>query len=164
MKLYDLLRKSMIFKVKMDFRRKARFVANGTKTQDLTSTNFAGVVLRDTVRIALTYAALNGLEVMSSDILNAYLQAPISEKYWTICGLEFGPELEGCKVHIVRALYGCKSAGRDFWNHLRECMEMLGYSPCLADPDLWMRLVRREGNLEYYEYVLPYVDDYLAIL
>ena len=68
----------------MDFRRKARFVANGAKTPDLTTTNFAGVVSRDTVRIALTYAALNGLEVMSSDILNAYLQAPISEKYWSI--------------------------------------------------------------------------------
>ena len=153
----------MIFEVKMDFRRKARFVANGAKTPDLTTTNFAGVVSRDTVRIALTYAALNGLEVMSSDILNAYLQAPISEKYWTICGPEFGPELEGCKAHIVRALYGCKSAGRDFRNHLRECMEMLGYSPCLADPDLWMREAVHSDGSEYYEYVLLYVDDTLCI-
>ena len=63
----------MIFEVKMDFRQKARFVANGAKTPNLTTTNFAGVVSRDTVRIALTYAALNGLNVMSSDILNAYL-------------------------------------------------------------------------------------------
>ena len=129
----------IIFEVKMDFRRKVRFVANGVKTPDLKSTNYAGVVSRETVCIAFTYAALNGLDVMSSDILNAYLQARISEKYYAICELEFGPDLEGCKAHIVRALYGCKSAGRDFRNHLGSCMEMLGYDSCLADPDLWMR-------------------------
>ena len=47
----------MIFEVKMDFGRKARFVANGAKTPDLTTTNYTGVVSWDTVRITLTYTA-----------------------------------------------------------------------------------------------------------
>lgn len=152
----------MVFDVKMDFTRKARFVANGSKTPDLDNT-YAGVVSRETVRIAFVYAALNGLDVTAGDIQNAYLTAPSSEKYWTICGPEFGPELQGSKALIVRALYGTKCAGRDFRNHLRGCMEMLNYQPCLADPDLWMRdAVDRNGH-EYYEYVLLYVDDCLVI-
>ena len=92
--------------------------------------------MKETVRIALTYAALNDLELFVTDIKNAYLQAPITEKYWTRCGPEFGPELEGSVAYIVRALYGTKCGGRDFRNHLRECMDMLGYESCLADPDL----------------------------
>ena len=76
----------MIFDVKMDFTRKARFVANGSRTRDLAESTYAGVVSRETVCIALTYAALHGLDVMAADIRNAYLQAPISVKYWTTLG------------------------------------------------------------------------------
>ena len=43
-------------------------------------------------------------------------------------------------------------------------MKQIGYKPCLADPDLWMKPMTRKGDcLEYYEYVLLYVDDVLAI-
>ena len=151
----------MVFDVKMDFTRKARYVANGSKTPDLYTSNYAGVVSRETVRIALVYATLNNLKVMTGDIQNAYLQAPISERYYTTCGPEFGPDLVGCKAHIVRALYGCKSSGRDFRNHLRSCMDLLGYKSCLADPDLWMRNAIRSDVTEYYEFCLSYVDDAL---
>ena len=77
------------------------------------------------------YAALNGLNVMLADIQSVYLQALISAKDWTICGIEFAPDLVRCKARIVRASYGYKSAGKDFHNHLRECMEHLGYTSCL---------------------------------
>ena len=56
---------SMCFEVKMDFRRKARYVSNGPKTPDLNSTTYTGVVSRESVRIALTFAALMELKVMS---------------------------------------------------------------------------------------------------
>ena len=147
----------------MDFTRKARFVANGSKTPNLQSSTYAGVVSRESVRIALVYAALNDLDVQAADIQNTYLTAPISEKYYTICGPEFGPELEGKKAIIVRALYGTKTAGRDFRNHLRSCMDMLNYKPCLADPDVWIREAVSDNGEEYYEMVLLYVDDCLAI-
>ena len=56
---------------------------------------YAGVVSRESVRIALTYAALNHIDVMAADIRNAYLQAPSSQKDYIICGLEFGPDYVG---------------------------------------------------------------------
>ena len=153
----------MVFEVKMDLTRKARFVASGAKTPDPESCTFARVVYQETVRIALTYAALNELEVKTSDIQYAYLQAPISKKYWTICGPEFGSELQGRKARIVRALYGTKTAGADFRNHLKDCMEMLGFKSCKADLDLWMQEAIKGNGNRYYEYVLLYMDDTLCI-
>ena len=56
-----------------------------------------------------------------------------------------------------------KSAGRDFRNHLRDCMDHMNYSPCKADPDLWMRISRKDDGAEYYEYMLLYTDDCLCV-
>ena len=56
----------MIFDVKMDglFTRKAQFVANGNETEDLPKwDSYVSVISRETVRIALLYAALNDLDV-----------------------------------------------------------------------------------------------------
>ena len=97
----------------MDFTRKARWVKDGHRTADPIESNYAGVVPRDSVRIAFTIAALNGLDICAADIQNAYIQAPTSEKHYVICGPEFG-EHQGKKAMIRRALYGGKSAGRDY--------------------------------------------------
>ena len=93
---------------------------------------------RESVHVTFTYAALMGFDVMAAGIQNAYLQAPTNKKYWTTCGPEFGTEESGKRTIIVRALYGMKSSGRNFRNHLRNCMERLGYISCRDDPDLWM--------------------------
>ena len=42
-------------------------------------------------------------------------------------------------------------------------MEYLGFSPCKADPDIWMRKAKRVDNSDYWEYVLLYVDDCICI-
>ena len=153
----------MIFDVKMDFTRKARWVLDGHKCADPFGSTYAGVVSRDSVRIALTYAALNDLNVCAADIRNAYLQAPSSQKDYIICGAEFGLENIGKRALIKRALYGGKAAGRDFRNHLRHCMQHLGFMSCLADPDVWYRPAIKSDGTEYYEYVLLYTDDTLVI-
>ena len=82
----------LVFDVKMDFTRKARWVLDGHKTPSPAGSTYAGVVSRESVRIAFTYAALNELDVFSADIRNSYLQAPSSEKHFIICGPEFGLE------------------------------------------------------------------------
>ena len=70
----------------------------------------------------------------------------------------------GKKSIILRALYGLKSAGASFGNHIVDCMRLLGYEPCRADPDLWLKSqVHPKDGFEYYEYVLLYVDDSLSI-
>ena len=42
-------------------------------------------------------------------------------------------------------------------------MEALNYIPFRADTDVWMRKTRKSDGNEYYEYMLLYVDDCLAI-
>ena len=54
-------------------------------------------------------ATLNDLEVKVSNILNAYVQAPVLEKVWTTLCLEFDRDARKTAV-IIRALYGLKSA------------------------------------------------------
>ena len=154
----------LVWDLKMDFTRKARWVKEGHITPDPESSNYADVVSRESIRILLTHAALHGTPVMAVDIRNAYLQAPTSEKHCIICGPEFGLENVGKRALVTRALYGGKCAGRDFWHHLRNCMELLGFESSRADPDVWMRAsVRKDGVTKYYEYVLLYVDDCLVI-
>jgi hypothetical protein len=153
----------LVWDVKMDFTRKARWVLDGHKTADPTGSTYAGVVSRESVRIAFTYAALNGLDVFAADIRNAYLQAPSSQKDYIICGPEFGIENVGKVALIHRALYGGKSAGKDFRNHLRSCMRHLEFGSCPADPDVWMRPAKRSDGTDYYEYILLYTDDALVL-
>ena len=98
------------------------------------SLTYASMVSRESVRIALTLAALNDLEVKTSDIQNAYLTASCSEKVHTTLGTEFGENKRKTAI-IVRALYGLASSGASFRNHLADCMHHLGYKSCLADPD-----------------------------
>ena len=95
-----------VFDIKMDgiFTRKARLVPDGHKTKPPASITYSSVVSRDSVRIALTLASLNGLEVSSCDIGNAYLNADCREKLWTLAGPEFGSE-RGSVMIIARALY-----------------------------------------------------------
>ncbi len=160
---YQRIRCHFIFDIKQeDFRRKARLVAGGHTTEAPATITYASVVSRETVRIALLLAALMDLEVKIGDIENAYITAPCSEKIYTVLGPEFGPD-EGKIAFIERALYGLKSAGASFRNHLADCMYHIGFTPCLADPDLWMKATTREDGLEYYAYVLLYVDDVMVI-
>ena len=154
----------LVFDVRMTLERKARWVKDGHKTPEPEWSTFAGVVSRESVRIALTYAALNGLPVCACDIQNAYLQAPSSEKHYVVCGPEFGLENVGKYAIIVRALYGGKSAGADYWRHVRSAMEEMGFTSCKADPDVWIRPALKANGVEYYQYVLLYTDDILAIM
>ena len=124
---------------------------------------YVSVVLHETVRITLTIAALNDLEVKSSNVINAYLTATSAEKIWTTLGPEFGDDVIN-KAIILQAMYGLKLAGARFGNHIADFMRLLGYEPCRADPDLWFKAqVRPNDGFEYYEYVLLYVDDSLGI-
>ena len=124
----------LIFNVNMYFSRKARWVKDGHRTPDPTTSAYLGVVSRESVRVALTYAALMNLGLTAADIQNAYLQAPSSEKDYIICGPEFGLENVGKVALIKRDLYGGKVSGRDFWHHLQSCMDFLGFASCRGDP------------------------------
>ena len=56
-----------------------------------------------------------------------------------------------------------KSSGAAFRAHLAENLYDIGFVPTQANPDVWRRPAVKEDGFEYYEYVLCYVDDILAV-
>jgi len=159
---YTEIKCHMIFDIKMDFTRKARFVAGGHMTDAPSSITYSSVVSRDSVRLAFLIAELNGLNVMACDIGNAYLHAPCREKVWFLGGIETGED-RGKILVITRALYGLKSSGASWRATLSNTLADLGFEGTQADPDAWRRLARRDDGTEYYELCLVYVDDILLV-
>ena len=137
---YQHIKCHIIFDVKMgeNFRRKARLVAGGHTTEVPSKLTYSSVVSRDSVRIALTIAALNDLKVRACDIQNAYLTAPCKEKIYTTAGPEFGSDM-GKQMVVVRALYGLKSAGASYRSFFAQALIDLGFKPSYADPDVWKK-------------------------
>jgi hypothetical protein len=152
----------IVFDIKMDFTRKARFVAGGHTTTAPSSLTYSSVVSRDSVRLAFLIAALNDIDIMSCDLENAYLNAPCREKIWFEGGLECGAD-HGKVCIVVRSLYGLKSAGAAFRSSLAQILRDLGYESSRADPDVWMRKAVRDDGHQYYEMLFVYVDDILAL-
>ena len=154
----------MIFDIKLEgLVRKARLVAGGHQTEVPKASVFSSVVSRDSVRILFTIAALNDLPILSCDVQSAYLHAPTTEKVMTKAGPEFGSQDEGKTVLIVRALYGLRSSGARWRDHMAATLREMNYVRSIGDPDVWMRAATKPDGSHYYEYVLVYVDDLLSI-
>ena len=82
----------IIFDVRMTFEKNAHWVKDIHITPEPKNSTYAGLVSQDTVRIVLTYDALNGVDVYACDIQSAYLKIPSSETHFIICGQYFGLE------------------------------------------------------------------------
>ena len=161
---HKLISTHMIFDIKLgeNFRRKARLVADGHKTDPPSSVTYSSVVSRDSVRLCLLIAALNDIDIKAADVENAYLLAPCREKICIIAGAEFG-ELKGRTLIVNKALYGLKSSGASFRSFLAQRLDEMNFKPSMADPDVWLRPAVKPDGEEYYEYILCYVDDLLSI-
>ena len=145
----------VIFDVKMDFTRKARFVAGGHLTEAPGSITYSSVVSRDSIRLAFLIAGLNDLDVLAGDVSNAYLNASCREKIWFEGQIETGID-HGKVLIITRALYGLKSSGAAWRSDLAATLCDLHFSSTQADPDVW---IRSAGT--HYDMILVYVDDIL---
>eukprot|EP00957_Ditylum_brightwellii_P011791 889546-Ditylum_brightwellii.AAC.2 len=108
----------IVFDVKINSTREARWVLDGYKNPDPVGSTYVGVVSRESVRFAFTYAALNNIDDLAANIQNACFQLPSSQRHYIVCGAEFVLENVGKQTLIRRALYGGKSAKKDFCNHL----------------------------------------------
>jgi len=153
---YKKIRVHLVFDVKHDGRHKARLVADGHLTDIPLDSVYSGVVSLRGFRLVVFLAELNHLQLWATDIGNAYLEAFTSERVYIIAGSEF-KGLEGHILIISKALYGLRSSGPRWHDRFSDCIRELGFFPCKAEPDIW---IRKKGNL--YEYVAVYVDD-LAI-
>ena len=161
---YTRITGHLVFDVKLgeNFRRKARYCADGHKTGVPASITYSMVVSRDSVRVLLLIAALNELDVLGADVLMPSSTAPNKEKCWMIAGPEFGTE-EGKTFIIIQVLYGLKLASSSFRSHMAEKLTGMGFLSSMADPDVWLRAATKGDGEQYYGYILMYVDDILAI-
>jgi hypothetical protein len=142
----------MIFDVKAgSLKRMSWYVAGGHMTEPPSALTYASMVSRESIRIGLLIVALNDLDVFAADIQNSYLTSPCEEKIYTILGPEFGPHWQGKKALVVRALYGLKSAGAAFCNHLASCLGHLGFTTSRGYPDDWFRPAVKPNGEEFYE-------------
>jgi hypothetical protein len=130
----------LVYAVKFDLTRKARYVAGGHLAPAVPKTlTYSSVVSRESVRIAFTIAALNDLDVLAGDISCAYLHAPTKEKIWFRAGPEFGARA-GRQIKVIRALYGLPGSANAWRSKLADTLRNhLGYKSCLADPGIWMK-------------------------
>jgi hypothetical protein len=111
----------------------------------------------ETVRLGFVLADMNDLMVCAADIGNAYLNSKTREKVYIIAGPEFGPDLEGKRLLIDRALYGLKSSAARFHEHLSIALKKQGFCPSKADFDLWY--CKHDGH---YKCIARYVNDLIV--
>ena len=150
---YKKIRVHLVYAVKHDGRHKARLVAGGHLTETPVDSVYSSVVSLRGIRILAFLGELNGLEVWSTDIGNAYLETYTKEKVYIIAGPEFG-EREGHTLIISKALYGLHSSGLRWSERLADVLRSMGYFPSKAEKDIWMR-----DKGDHYEYIAVYVDD-----
>lgn len=150
------IRVHLVYDVKHDGRHKARLVADGHLTDIPTESVYSGVVSLRGIRLLTFISELNGLDLWATDIGNAYLEAHTKEKVCILAGPEFGKR-EGHILVIQKALYGLRTSGLRWHERFADCLRTEGFTPCKAEPDIWMR-----PNGDVYEYIAVYVDD-LAI-
>ncbi len=131
-------------------------------TQTPSTLTYSLVVSRDSVRIALTVAALNQSDILVCDIEGAYLTAKCRERIYVKAGPEFGSEQDSIMI-VKMALYGLKSSGAALRSKLAGVLDDLGYRPSYADPDVWFKAATKTDKFKYYEMVLVYVDDVMVI-
>ena len=65
---------------------------------------YASVVSRETVRIALMIAVLNNLDVALTEILSAYMQAPVTKMcgpHWVLCLARMPVRQQGLLKHYM---------------------------------------------------------------
>ncbi len=80
---------------------------------------------------------------------------------WTKFTDQLGPEYNGRRDIISKALYGLLSSGRSFRDYLSMNLRELGFTSLKADPDLWMKEAVKPNRDKVYEYVISYVDDHI---
>jgi hypothetical protein len=72
---------------------------------------------------------MNGLKIMVADVSSAYLEAFTQEKVRFIAGPKFGP-LQGHLLDIDHALYGLRTSGARWHDHLADVLDNMGNFQC----------------------------------
>ena len=118
---------------------------------------YTGITSIKSIRICIFLAQLNKLKIRTADVGNAYLEAMTKEKLFIVAGPEFG-SVEGHYLTIHKAVYGLRTSGARWTEHLADSLRAQGVTSSLADSAIWMR-----EQKDHWEYVCVWVDDMLVI-
>ena len=124
----------MIFDMRLrkKFRQKTRYVGGGQTTETPLSITYLFVVSRDSVRILLTIASSNELDIMACDIQNVHLPAKSRGMIQAIKRPEFGSE-QGYIMIVEGTLYELKSSQAAFRCTSADILHNMNYMSNLAD-------------------------------
>ena len=157
-----------VYRVKYDAdgnvsRYKARLVARGY-TQVLGvdySETFAPVTRLETLRLLFGLAVQKDWEVRQIDVKTAYLCGDLDEEIF-MEPPEGANVPEGHVFRLLKAIYGLKQAGRQWYQELRETMSKFGLTQVKSDPHTFVAHKVVKGTK--YSLILPvYVDDLFPI-
>ena len=156
----------MIFNVKQapnSVTYKARLVAGGHTTHVENMDRYASTVKTENFRLLILLIVKWQLSALQGDVSTAYLNAMTKETIYANCGPEFAAydkALVGKNVQVVKALYGLKTSGHEWYAELNDTMRSLGYQPAKGYSSVWYAYNMRT---ELYDYVAYHVDDFIVI-
>jgi hypothetical protein len=154
-----------VFKKKQEdagVRYKARLVAKGFAQREGVDyfDLYAPVGKHNTLRMLLSTAAAQDLEVHQLDITTAFLNGKLDEEVWVKQPEGFEQQslvMKRSAYRLHKALYGLKQAPRAWHSALKTALEEFGFVESSADAALYTR--KSSSGLTY---MLLYVDDVLV--
>ena len=176
----NILTSQMFIKQKFDSnnvfeKNKARLVAHGNK--QIFDELFSARAESPTVNISVVFAGLaiaakatEDVDIQVIDVDNAYLNANLENPEYMYIGNDVAKIL--CKYHpeytkfllpdgrlvveLLKALYGLRTAGRDWYNLIAEVLQSHGYIRSTIDKCLFIHSIEKTQ-------IFLYVDDLLVI-
>jgi len=138
-------------------RYKARWVAKGFKQLEGLDYNetFSSVAKSSSWRILLALGAKYDWEIEHSDVVSAFLEAPLQEEVYVEQPYGYTNGNRNIACLLKRALYGLKQSSREWYNTLRAFFEVNGYERLNKDHSVF---VHDNGTV-----VAVYVDDILML-
>ena len=152
-------------KVRNDNSLKIRLTARGfmqRQNADYYET-YSAVATPATIRLIVVIAASFGLELMTADVEQAYLQADMKEDIYLEIPpiLRRLPEMKGANcLKLLKGLYGTKQAGRGWYEKLKRAILDAGLEESPEDPCLYYQ---RNSNNCIILAVCTVVDDFLGV-
>lgn len=137
---------------------KARLVARGFSQSagfDYNET-YAPTLKLTTLRILLSIAIQNDMNIHQMDVKGAFLNGELSENIYMELPEGFKNGNKVCKLN--KALYGLKQASRTWNDRFNQFMLKIGFIRCISDQCIYIK-----GENDVKCFVLLYVDDLLII-
>ena len=163
MAIYDgqhLVPMKWIFSIKTDGTYKARLVGRGDLMLPWIDFNPKGIYCSNIsacgVKLVLTIAASNKLQMRGGDLVGAYLVTRANKYYPVFINTPKGIEVPpGMCIQAVGNLYGFPPAGQDFSIEFDKCVKEMGYDNTPWDLKLFFKWVNEKPIL-----VIAHSDDF----